>query len=185
VGDAVLLFYMSSLETDEERLKMAEIYEMYEPLMLKYSLSILKDKGLAEDAVHDAFVALIKNKEKYFSVSCNDLRVPIVIITKNKCFDILKKANLKYNESLEDYGHMIDSESLHAEEQIVIKEEYETLRKYISRLDDQSRQILEMRYILELSHKEIGMELNLTPSHVNTKIVRAKAKIRKLVDKGG
>jgi len=90
------------LETEEEQAKMSEIYEIYKPLMLRYALKITQNEALAEDAVHDAFIALIKHKEKYFSNSCTDLRVSIVIITKNKSIDLLRKANSIIPENIDD-----------------------------------------------------------------------------------
>ncbi len=51
------------------------------------------------------------------------------------------------------------------------------------KLDDISKQILEMKYIIGMSYKQIGEALNITPKHVDTKIMRAKVKMRKLLSK--
>lgn len=40
-----------------------------------------------------------------------------------------------------------------------------------------------MKYILNMSYKEIGEELGMTPKHVDTRIMRAKEKVRKLIKK--
>ena len=40
-----------------------------------------------------------------------------------------------------------------------------------------------MKYVLGISYKEIGEKLSMTPKHVNTRIYRAKEKVRKLVEK--
>ena len=181
----MLQFYLAVLDTDEERIKMSEIYETYQPLMLRYALKITQSQQLAEDAVHDAFLAIIKHKEKYFSKCCTDLRNSIVIIVKRKCIDLLRKTNPMVDEPIDDMEHLLKSEDTPIEEHIVLTEEYEMLRKHVSKLDETSQIILEMRYILGMSHKEISEELNMTLSHVNTKIVRAKAKVRKLIITGG
>lgn len=50
-------------------------------------------------------------------------------------------------------------------------------------IDEISKQVLLMKYILSMSYKEIGEELGMTPKHVDTRIVRAKKKVRKLMEK--
>ncbi|OPZ92186.1 MAG: RNA polymerase factor sigma-70 [Firmicutes bacterium ADurb.Bin419] len=40
-----------------------------------------------------------------------------------------------------------------------------------------------MKYILNMSYKEIGEELSMTSKHVDTRIMRAKEKVRKLMEK--
>jgi RNA polymerase sigma-70 factor (ECF subfamily) len=42
-----------------------------------------------------------------------------------------------------------------------------------------------MKYIQGLSYKEIGEELEMTPKHVDTRIMRAKQKVRKLMEQEG
>ena len=180
----MLLFYLSVLDTEEERMKMSEIYEVYQPLMLRYALKITANQQLAEDAVHDAFLAIIEHKTKYLQLSCNDLRPPIVIITKRKCLDLLKKKNRIVPEPIEDMCDLLESKDMPIEEQIIMIEDYQKARMRIAALDETSKLILEMKYVLGMTQKEIGAELNMTPSHVNTTTVRAKEKIRKILARG-
>jgi len=180
----LLFIYLANLETEAERIKMSEIYEKYKPMMLRYALQLTKSKETAEDAVHDAFMAIIKHKEKYISKPCRDLRVSIVIITKNKCIDLMRKSNAVVYDNHDDMDDVISDEAA-IEEQIILIEEYETIKKHIASLDEQSRLVLEMRYILDMSYAEIGAELGLTAKHVDTKIMRAKEKVRKLIALGG
>jgi len=48
-------------------------------------------------------------------------------------------------------------------------------------LDEISRQVLIMKYYFDMSYKEIGKELNMTPKHIDIRIMRAKEKMRKLI----
>jgi RNA polymerase sigma-70 factor (ECF subfamily) len=38
-----------------------------------------------------------------------------------------------------------------------------------------------MKYYYSMTYKEIGEKLGMTPKHVDTKIMRAKEKVRKLI----
>jgi RNA polymerase sigma-70 factor (ECF subfamily) len=42
-----------------------------------------------------------------------------------------------------------------------------------------------MKYFLGMTYKEIGEELGISPKHVDTRIMRAKEKVRRLIAEGG
>lgn len=63
-GTRMLILYLSMLETTHEKSKMAELYSLHKYASLHVALSITHDQRMAEDAVHDAFIQVIKNKDK-------------------------------------------------------------------------------------------------------------------------
>lgn len=181
----MLFLYLAALDNDDDRNKMEEIYNEYSHKMLWYAISIFKNKELAEDAVHNAFLSIIKHKEKFFQISGRELQSQIVIITKNKCLDILRKDSKIADVEFEDISYFLQSDDAPMDEQMILNDEYMELRKHMAALDESSRAVLEMCYVLGMSYKEIGAELGITPKHVDTKIMRAKEKIRKLMAKEG
>lgn len=178
---ALCYIYLAALDTDEEHKTMESIYDEYKGLMLRYSLSIIHDKYLAEDAVHNAFIAIINHKEKIFSLTGRDLKAQIIIITKNKCIDILRQKSRHASTSIDDVEFALEFDDIPIEDKITLNEEYELIRKFIALLDESSRAVLEMKYVQQMSYKEIGTALNITSKHVDTKIMRAKEKVRKLI----
>lgn len=181
----MLVFYLASLDTDAERAKMAEIYDEHKHVMLRYALQITKIKEIAEDAVHNAFLAAIKHKDKYFALDSRELRNKLIVITKNKCIDILRQKNVYADDPVDEMDDVLVSKDLPIEDQIIKSDEYEALRKHIASLDETSRLILEMKYLIGMTYKEIGEELGISPKHVDTKIMRAKEKVRKQQARGG
>jgi len=171
------------LETEDERNKFNDAYEMHRYKMLKVAMSILWNNNQAEDCVQEAFIAIIKHKKKYLSISCPDLGIPLVIITMNKCFDVLRRANYK-DENIDDHEYYLKSDEDTPEKKLLQKEDYETLRNHMQKLDDESINVLEMRYVLKMSHKEISESTGLSLDNINKKITRAKAKIRALYAEG-
>jgi RNA polymerase sigma-70 factor (ECF subfamily) len=172
------------LETEQERKKMADIYEEHKHALLIYALKVTGyNQAMAEDAVHNAFISIIKEKEKYFCLDSRDFRFSAVIIVRNKCIDLLRKekpyANIPINE-LEIY---LESNEKPIDEQVIISSEYAAIRRHMANIDEISRQVLIMKYALGMSYKEIGEKLNMTPKHVDTRILRAKEKVRKLAEK--
>lgn len=175
----MLQFYLASLETEEERRQMTDIYNEYKYILLRYALKITGNQDMAEDAVHNTFMAVINHKEKYLALPCRDFRRVAVVIVRNKCIDLLR-AEGKYTDlPYEDLENMVEPTETSVEETVIVNDYYAGIRKHLDSLDLMSRQILDMKYVLGMSYKEIGEELGITAKHVDTRIMRAKAKVRK------
>lgn len=182
-GRILLTIYLSMLETEQERKKMTDLYEEHKYPLLMYAKKITGSQEMAEDAIHNAFISIIQKKEKYFNLDCMDFRRSAVIIVRNKCFDLLRKQKPYSNKSIEELEIFLESDEVPVDEQVIFDSEYELIRKYINSIDEISKQVLIMKYILNMSYKEIGEELGMTPKHIDTRIMRAKVKVRKLMEK--
>ena len=169
------------LDNERDRITLAEIYENYKNDMLRFALSITGNKEMAEDAVHDAFLSIIRYKNKIFALSNHEKRAMVIVITKCRSIDLLRKKKRITDESIEDMEYSLETNDIPVEKQVILNDEYNTIKKLIASLDEASRVVLEMKYVLGMSYKEIGDELGITAKHVDTKIMRAKEKVRKLV----
>ncbi|MVB10008.1 hypothetical protein CAFE_06790 [Caprobacter fermentans] len=67
----MLIFFLSMLETDEDKNKFTLLYEKYRKLLFYVANQILKDDYLSEDAVHQTFLKIIDNLEKISEVDCH------------------------------------------------------------------------------------------------------------------
>lgn len=172
----MLLLLLASLETEEERSALTDIYNEHKYALLAAAYKICGNQQMAEDAVHNTFVQLINKSKEDMQLSCIDFRRRYVIIVKNKAIDLMRREKIYSDEAMEDYD--IESGEIPVDVQVVKEEEYANLRKHLEKLDDISRLVLEMKYVLNMSQKEIGIELGMSPEHVNTRIARAKAKVR-------
>ena len=56
----MLVFYLAAIDNDESKNKFEYIYHKYYRFMLRTASSIIRDSSLAEDAVHETFVQLLK-----------------------------------------------------------------------------------------------------------------------------
>lgn len=180
----MLSLYITMLETEQERKKMADIYEEHKHALLMYAMKVTGyNQAMAEDAVHNAFISIIKDKEKYFCLDSRDFRFSAVIIVRNKCIDLLRKEKPYADISIDELEIYLESNEKPVDEQVVISSEYAAIRRHMADIDEISRQVLIMKYALGMSYKEIGVKLNMTRKHVDTRILRAKEKVRKLAEK--
>lgn len=92
MADRLLALYISMLETEQEKMKMADVYEEHKHALLLNALKVTGyNQAMAEDAVHNAFISIIKEKEKYLQLDSKNFRYVSVTIVRNKCIDLIRK----------------------------------------------------------------------------------------------
>lgn len=87
----MLQLYLQLLETEEEKRDFRILYENYRKLMHWVAKEILQDDGLAEDAVQEAFLRIIKNFHKISEILCPETRSFVVIIVRNVALTMQQK----------------------------------------------------------------------------------------------
>ena len=100
----MLLFFLSILESDEDRQQFTEIYEQYHKKMEQIAIHILQQQHDAEDAVQNSFLQIIWHFEKIYKISCEELPFWIISIVKNESLMILRKR--RCIEPLEDWTNI-------------------------------------------------------------------------------
>ncbi|GHV33029.1 DNA-directed RNA polymerase sigma-70 factor [Clostridia bacterium] len=178
----MLHFYLSMLETEEERKTMEYIYEQYYSRYMYVAMKRLNNRDLAEEAVHMAFIDMIEEKEKIFTLGCSDFLRYSDYIVRNKSIDVLRKER-KYVIN-DDYERIPDEKPL-VDEIVTGKIEQERLIAMLDTLDDDEQQLLQSKYILGKTYQEIADEMNLTLKTVEVKLYRVRKKARQLLSKEG
>lgn len=173
----MLQFYLSLVETEEERNLITMLYTKYEQKMYRAAMDILHNKHSAEDAVHEAFIKIInKLSELTFE---NDVKTEalLVIIVRNISKNMYKKdKRMEPSEILED---VIEDNNSFSEYQRL---EETTAKEVINRLPEELRQIIVMRYILEIDVKTIASTLGIAPTTVYARIQKARKVMQKILE---
>jgi len=178
-----MLFLLSILETDEEREKLTSLYEQYRDLLVRVAMKYLHQSDLAEDAVHEAFYQAIKHKDKILTKTPLDFRRWSVIVTENKCRDILRRRKI-LDQSLpfdDDENIGIASEQESYDILSIRQEDYKKLAECLKTLDPINRQIIEMKYLIGMSYSEIAAYMNMTEIQVQGRLQRTRAKVKNLL----
>lgn len=179
----MLAIYLSMADTPEEKLKVEEFYNKYKNYLLNYAYKFLKEKTASEDAVHEAFISILKNKDKYLKLNENELKRSATVILRKKCIDVLRKDKKFIKTPMEEVEIYLEKDEKSVEEKAILSDEVSRIQKHLKNLDEETKQILIMKYVEDMSLKEIGEEIGITPKHVSTKIYRGKIKLRKMIEK--
>jgi RNA polymerase sigma-70 factor (ECF subfamily) len=179
----MIAIYLSMLDTEEDKQTFTEIYEQLKLPCYHVALKITNNTAMAEDAVHNAFLAVIRHKEKIFQMTCGKRKSQIVIITKNKAIDILRNEKL-HNHSLIDEADEAElAFDFDISRILETQELYEHLKNCIASLSERYKSVIELKYIHDMGNQEIAELLGITPKTVSMRISRAKAMLLEIMKK--
>ena len=105
-GSIMLALFLTYLDDENDKILFEEMFYSYRKQMLSFSISILKNKDDAEDAVHNVFLHIAqKNWDTVRSIeNSTDLRNYLLKATKNSSLNIIKlnkRGSVSLNDSSE------------------------------------------------------------------------------------
>ena len=170
-----MLIYLSMIELPEDQDTFEQIYRKYRYLMLHVASQILQNHQDAEDAVHEAFVAIIQNLDKISEVASPKTKSFVVLIVERKAIDMLrKKQRENWTEINEDVlGVEVPAPGDHG------------LADAMAHLPAHYREVLLMRYDIGITNREIAKILGITESGVRKMLGRAKRALEEALQKEG
>ena len=176
----MLLFYLSLLDTEEEQSKLEKLYYQYKALMKYIALDILKDDGMADDAVHDAFIKLTRHLDGIDEIKSHKTKGFIVIVIRSVCLDTLEKEKRNKFCSLEEVA-----DDLSIDDSILDNMEAKDICEKIMSLPDIHRDILQLKVYYEYSDKKIADLLGISHQAIRKRLQRARNVLGKLLKERG
>lgn len=153
------------------------LYRRYSTKVLSKCLTMLQDRGRAEDATQDIFTKVFLNLSKFNEKS--KFSTWLYSVTYNYCIDLIRKGKKQksiFSEEIENAAEPV----LEIQDELITGIEVGRLKKVLSALKDEDRMILLMKYQDELQIREISEMIEKSESAVKMKIMRAKDKAIKM-----
>lgn len=160
------------------------LFTTYQSAMYRIAYAILRDDGLAEDAVQQTFLKLLKEFPKIESITSNKTKSFIVILVRNTAIDLYRKRkreNIVYLDEIDvTQAGCVDS----PEDQVLSSQGCEVMKEALLSLDERYSDILMLRYFHGYRNKEIAALLSLSEAVVASRIFQGKRLLTKRL-KGG
>lgn len=153
------------------------LYDRYNNKIYAKCVAMLKNESWAEDAAQEIFIKILIHMSKFSGRS--KFSTWIYSITYNYCIDFIRKESREKVTSLEEHSHIDIPENSSLDAEILEMNVYK-LRKVFGFMQIEDKSILLMKYLDELSIKEICEVLNKSESAVKMKILRAKERFLKI-----
>lgn len=163
--------YMAGIAAGDKG-AMARLYEATRTAVYSYALSILKDRHEAEDVLHDCYVAAWGAAANYRP----DGRALnwLMTITRNLCLRRLNESKRLAQTPPEGW----DSFNPAGDNPAQITEDRLMLRRCMSLLADDERQILVLHAVAGFKHREIAHALDIPLATVLSKYSRTLKKLK-------
>ena len=179
--------FFFTIENFHDRLKTERLYLSYRKLMYKEAFEIVQNRHCAEDAVSESFVRIIDNLHKIDEQDCLKTRSFLVIICRNVAKNIYNK-KIYLNNQPDAYDDVLPEDVSESSDSLDILEKKETLSEIaciIKNLDPIYRDVFLLKNVHGLSRAEIAAIVGISEEAVKKRLVRAKSKILKELEKRG
>lgn len=153
-----------------------KIYNTYAKSIYKYIYSLCKDEVLSEDIVQETFLVASENIDKFKGES--KLSSWLCSIAKYIWYKKLKKDKKISKYSIEEIENVIFKYDF-VDEDILKNEEKIFLYKQIQNLDDETRNIMYLRILGNLTYEEISEIIGKSVNYIRVRFFRGKEKIIK------
>lgn len=170
----MLAFYLSLLETEEEKSKFTQLYEKYGRLMKYIAHQKLGDDYLAEDAMHNAFLKLARYLKIIDEVDSHKTKRFVVLVTESVIIDMFRKNKHYPKDSYEELEPIVSYEQ-DMLDRIAVQE----LVAMIANLPETYRTALELRAYHRLDEKQIADLLGISYAATRKRLERARTLLAK------
>ena len=184
------------MESDRARLRMLEDVDLvaeaqagnqlgFDELVVRYRekalrlvASTLGSRSDIEDIVQEVFVKVYRSLERFRGEA--SFSTYLYTVTVNRCRDELRKSKIRKFFSFDDWFDKGGNRELTAGNghRLEQEERVEAVRAAMGRLPEQTRMLLHLREIEELSYKELATIFDVEIGTIKSRLARARDRLR-------
>ncbi len=162
------------------------LFKKYGRQLFYYICKIIRDPKLQEDALQESFYIISKNYNKFRDLDSGETLSYLYMIVKTTSYKIYNReknihTNIEFND---DFLNSASDES-DIDNVIAAADLKSALNQAISQLKEDDKNLIIMRYYLDLSVKEIAELISVKENTISQKILRAKRRLAKIIKMNG
>jgi RNA polymerase sigma factor (sigma-70 family) len=160
-----------------DRTALGELYDRYASLALATALRVVADRQLAEDLVHDAFVATWQKIER-FDPERGSLRAWLLTIVRNRALDRVRGMRASIEVGAADDQSLLRTGANPTWEAAIARRSAAQLRGALEELPSEQREAIELAYFGGRTYREIAVLTGVPLGTANGRLRLALAKLR-------
>lgn len=171
-------FHLMSVEIQEQ------VYKEYYNLVYDMLLNLIKDHVATEDIIQESFLKALKKHPRY--LDSKKIQAWLKTLTKNTAYNYLRK-HKKHRDELSTSDVYLETSMVTNQQVPSVEQEIERILLWeqiaiaINQLKLEYRDIIILKYVHELTYKEISKYLNMTEGAVRQKLARARKAAKKIL----
>jgi RNA polymerase sigma-70 factor (ECF subfamily) len=159
----------------------AALVTKYAPTLYRVAFSVLRNAADAEDAVQEAFLRVLRHKDRLNEV--RDYRVWLIRIVWNVVLDRKRRQKTRpETDDVAELARVIPWQGLSAEELAAAAQHHARVLDCVDQLPEKERQVLVLSAFEELPSVEIAEALGITESSVRSRLFRARNLLAEMLD---
>lgn len=151
-----------------------EIYVKYFEIVKKYLFCLTRNNDIAEELTQETFYKAVKNINS-FKGECK-ISSWLCQIAKNLWYNELKKNKKKVEYNRQLYSEITANDEI--ENIVILNDETQILLDKIKKLDNNSRNIIILRIMGDMTFKEIANVLGISENCARVTFYRGKEKLK-------
>lgn len=172
-----MIFIFLGVISENEKDLVNHIFSKMNVKMYNISFNILRSHSDAEEAVAQTFFKIIEHIDKISALPCPERDPYCVIILKNEAMNIIRqRKKTVYVEDTDYFGQ--NNQSYDIEEEFIEVENKEKLFSCINRLSDDEKDFIYLRFLNDMSFKNISKLLDITEEAAKKRGQRILKKLR-------
>ena len=168
----MLAFYMTYIEDDQDKDKFVVIYKTYIDFTVKIADNILQDHAQAEDAVHEAFLYILKILKRIEDPLSPQTRVLVEKCVTHTSLDMCRsrQAKLKRIRPMTDEDAELLPDKRDIVKELEDADQYSRIKQYLLELLEDDRELLTLYYFSKVSAKEIAELMHVTKKTIYNRL---------------
>jgi RNA polymerase sigma-70 factor (ECF subfamily) len=163
---------------------MGELYDRYAALLMPLALRIVRERGEAEDVLHDAFIAVGERAAQY-SAERGTVAAWLVTLVRNLAIDRMRRRERRGALARDVIAHEPAAPPPDPETLTADAGERAKIRRALRALPAAQRQTLEVAFFEGLSYPEIAARDNVPLGTIKSRAARALAALREALEREG
>lgn len=168
---------ISAIADENQRTFMETVYLDYRTLMYAVAMGVLHHPADAEDAMQTAFCSLCKKISLLQGMDCCTLRSYVVISVRNAAINVLRIRGRKKELLCGEAEYLESLLPDPVDDAAFAGIEEDALTRAVRKLPEKDRALMEMKYVLGLSDKEIAQRFGIKPGSVRTLLMRFRKRL--------
>jgi RNA polymerase sigma-70 factor, ECF subfamily len=137
---------------------------------------LMRNEAEAEDVVQSAYVRAISH---FASFRGGDGRAWLLTIVRNSCYDRMRKRGASVQDAdFDEALHSGGKQTPDPERALLLTEKTELVRKSLAELPAESREVLVLRELEELTYREIANIMGIPMGTVMSRLSRARQRLQ-------
>jgi RNA polymerase sigma-70 factor, ECF subfamily len=160
-----------------DREALGALYDRYASVAMAVAVRVVSDRELAEDLVHDAYVAVWQKMDR-FDPSRGSLRSWLLTIVRNRAIDRLRGTRPSIEVGDADEQSLLRTSPNPTWEAAVERRSAAELHTALEQLPVEQREAVELAYFGGRTYREIGVLTGVPQGTANGRLRLALAKLR-------